>query len=58
MFVVTGHVGCPVEHSVGMWVSVDKFIITGILVVLADSVDEAIQVAVRLIWVAQSLQKD
>ena len=55
MLVVTGHVGCPVGHSVGTWVSVDQFIIKGILVVLADSVDEAIQVAVQLILVAQSL---
>ena len=55
MFVGTGHVGCPVGHSVGTWVSVDQFIITGMLVVLADSVDGAIQVAVRVILAAQSL---
>ena len=55
MLFVTGHGGCPAGHSVGTWVSVDQFIIKDILVVLADSVDEAIQVAVQLVLVAQSL---
>ena len=55
MLFVTGHGGCPAGHSVGTWVSVDQFIINDILVVLADSVDEAIQVAVQLVLVAQSL---
>jgi len=55
MLVGTEHVGCPVGLSVGMWMSVDQFIITGILVVLSDPVAGAIQVAVRLILAAQSL---
>ena len=49
MLVVTGHVGCPIGYPVGTWVSVYQFVITGTLVVLPDSVDRALQVAVRLI---------